>query len=226
MEARRNFLRRFCFFLFHSSLTCVVCAVFLFLASRLILSHWRSVERAQRNIAKVVDPVQSVLGMQIRFASAIVGYCSGSMHVVPDFCIGFQLIPRNDPRSRTTISLSAEVYASITTLVDRAVAGDIFLSALAAHVTPVPRTESEKRESYGSRGCQLLLTYAVPGGGKSFFLDQLAARKGRLFGSSSLPEMDELLKDAIFVNISYGGIQHGGPKTSSVQGLAIRLLHS
>jgi len=74
MEARRNFLRRFCFFLFHSSLTCVVCAVFLFLASRLILSHWRSVERAQRNIAKVVDPVQSVLGMQIRFASAIVGY--------------------------------------------------------------------------------------------------------------------------------------------------------
>jgi len=71
-----------------------------------------------------------------------------------------------------------------------------------------------------------MATYAVPGGGKSFFLDQLAACKGRVPGSSALPEMDELLKAAIYVNISYNGIQQGGPHTTSVQGLAIRLLHS
>jgi len=57
-------------------------------------------------------------------------------------------------------------------------------------------------------------------------LDQLAACKGRLPGSSALPEMDELLKNAIFVNISYSAIQQSGPITTVEQGLAIRLLHS
>jgi len=141
---------------------------------------------------------------------------------LPDFCIGFKTIPLNDPKKNTTVPLSVEVYQGITTLVDRGNAGDTFVTALAQNLTPEPSQQG----SFDSRRFQLMATYAVPGGGKSFFLDQLAACKGRVPGSSVLPEMDELLKAAIYVNISYNGIQQGGPETTSEQGLAIRLLHS
>ena len=142
---------------------------------------------------------------------------------MPDFCIGFKTIPLNDPHLSTTVSLSGEVFEPITSLVDRANAGDVFVSALAERVQ---HQLGNPNATFDSRWYPLLATYAVPGGGKSFFLDQLAACKGRVPGSSALPKMDELLRDAIFINISYNGIQQGGSNTTCVQGLAIRLLHS
>jgi len=111
-------------------------------------------------------------------------------------------------------------------LVDRENTGDIFVTQLAANVKPVSRKEHASSRPFDSRRYPLVATYAVPGGGKSFLLDQLAACKGRLPGSSALPEMDELLQSAIYVNISYNGLQQGGPETTAEQGLAIRLLHS
>jgi len=144
----------------------------------------------------------------------------------PDFCLNFDSIPLNDPSQDTTVGLSDEGYQLITTLVDRGNAGDIFVGALAANVKPAPLKANQRTRTFDSRRYSLVATYAVPGGGRSFLLDQLAACKGRLPGSSTLPEMDELLKNAIFVNISYNGIQQGGPNTTAVQGLAIRLLHS
>jgi len=127
------------------------------------------------------------------------------------------------------VSLSDEAYAPITALVDREEAGDMFVTNVAANLQSEPPDilfDTQSKRSFDSRRYRLLATYAVPGGGKSFLLDQLAARKGRLLGSSALPELDDFLKEAIYVNISYNGIQDGGPSTTAVQGLAIRLLHS
>lgn len=146
---------------------------------------------------------------------------SCSMHAWPDFCLNFTHAPLNDPQVCTTVSLSAEVYEPITTIVDREEAGDIFVSNLFDTLQYL-----RPQAPLDPRLFPFLATYAVPGGGKSYFLDQLAACKGRLPGSKVHVELDEILKETIFVNISYNGMQQGGPETTMDQGLAIRLLHS
>lgn len=134
-----------------------------------------------------------------------------------DFCLDFDPRSRRNVRSGSTSINLASNAAKISTIVDRGEAGDLFLLRL-RHRFFQFHADSRYRP--------LFAAYANPGGGKSFFLDQLALCKGRLPGSTVYPELDEVLQQAIFINITFNGQQPQTNPTSAAAGLALRLLHS
>jgi hypothetical protein len=78
-----------------------------------------------------------------------------------------------------------------------------------------------------SRENPLIALQCVAGGGKSFFLDEFAHKRGRVSdGSTKCPELQPLLDSAIFVNITFNGDQPGTVQMSAAKALAVRLLHS
>ena len=80
----------------------------------------------------------------------------------------------------------------------------------------------------------LIVTQSLPGGGKSFFLDCLAALRGRIPGSkwanmelsTHAQRVAKYLDAAIYINIAFNGVQPLGENDTATFAVALRCLHS
>jgi len=114
--------------------------------------------------------------------------------------------------------------ADVQVPVDRSDAANKLLDLICQRFLPNP--SKDERLS-----CPLIAAQAISGGGKSFFLDQLASLRGKFPGSRwaspNPPPVVKYLDQAVYVNITFNGGQPGPvtPETAEFS-VAIRTLYS